>query len=277
MIDLLHAYLHLLYPIDGDLHESVAPARIVIAGDSSGACLSLALVQVVLATRRVQQTDLPVVNFNGRQVLLPMPAGVALVSTSGDQTLALPSFESNGPFDTFGGKMPALQPGFPTCDLWPSEPPRGQVFCEVSAVCHPLMSPTAATDWRSAPPMYFASGLAERLLDSAKVIARNAAQQGVVVRWDGFEMMPHTWPMLFKSWPQTEICCQRVARACIDFSAGDPGFSRSITIHIDGSETQNGTPDQLTDLDMAYVHKAMKAKQAEMKVFTGAESAKAKL
>ena len=264
LIDLLHAYLHLLYPIEGSLHASVSPSHITLAGDSSGASLCLSLVQVILATQEAQKSASPMVMFNGRQVVLPVPAGIAAISAAPDQTLALPSFEANGATDILAATMPLLRPNFPACDIWPSNPPRGQVYCETSAVCHPLVSPTSATSWVGAPSMYFAAGLGERLVDSVKVIARNAALQGVIVQWDGFELMPHSWPLLFRSWPQTDLCCQHVAAACLDFTTGQP-VSRSKVLHIDGSESDGPNLEDLTKLDMDTVNAMMRAKQASMK------------
>jgi len=279
LIDLLYAYLNLLYPVQGSVHAAVPPSKITLAGDSSGACLCLSLVQVILATQRAQGSPSPIVLFNGRRVSLPMPAGIATVSAAPDQTLALPSFKANGETDTLGGTMPMLRPDYPACDIWPCDPPRGQVYCETSAVCHPLVSPTSATSWKGAPPMYFAAGLGERLVDSVKVIARNAAMQEVVVQWDGFELMPHIWPLLFRSWPQTDWCCQRVASACMEFSNGAP-TERSKTLHLDGSESDGPDLRELTKLDMDTVKALMRSQQSGMKDIvrpTSSPSSRAKL
>ena len=47
--DVLAAYLYLTSPPEGALHKPVPPSKIVVAGDSAGAGLSIALLTVLLA------------------------------------------------------------------------------------------------------------------------------------------------------------------------------------------------------------------------------------
>ena len=64
----------------------------VLAGDSSGANLALALIQIILMARRDQATEVPSVRFHSPTVLLPMPSGLALQSPALDQTSSLRSW-----------------------------------------------------------------------------------------------------------------------------------------------------------------------------------------
>ena len=96
-----------------------------------------------------------------------MPSGLALLCVAPDQTASLPSWTINASSDIFEDTHPALDPEFPTCDLWPTKPPRGNVYCEVSMLNHLLVSPVVAHDWVGSPPIWIAAGDGERLLDGA--------------------------------------------------------------------------------------------------------------
>lgn len=139
----------------------------VFAGDSVGASLCLSLVQVILAARRQQKTANPTVLFHGRHVELKMPSGLALLCVAPDQTASLPSWTINASSDIFEDTLPALDLKFPTCDLWPTKPPRGNIYCEASMLNHPLVSPVVAHDWVGSSPIWIAAGGGERLLDGA--------------------------------------------------------------------------------------------------------------
>lgn len=69
--------LFLIRPPEGALHRPVDPAKIVVAGDSAGGGLCLALLQVI------------------RDTGLPMPAGGVLISPWCDLTHSFPSVHVN--------------------------------------------------------------------------------------------------------------------------------------------------------------------------------------
>ena len=69
--------LFLISPPPGASHRPVKPSHIVIAGDSAGGGLSLALLQVI------------------RDTGLPMPAGGVLISPWCDLTHTFPSVHTN--------------------------------------------------------------------------------------------------------------------------------------------------------------------------------------
>ncbi|KAF8629564.1 hypothetical protein AX15_003377 [Amanita polypyramis BW_CC] len=75
--DALAAYFFLIEPPSGSDHRPVNPAQIVVAGDSAGGGLSLALLQVL------------------RDVGLPSPAGGVLISPWSDMTHSFPSIHTN--------------------------------------------------------------------------------------------------------------------------------------------------------------------------------------
>lgn len=192
LLDILHAYLTLISPPPGAFHAPVAPTSIVFAGDSAGACLVLSLVQILLSFDRQSPLDSsPSIQFYGRPTRLPLPSGLALASPGLDQSMGVPSWETNAETDIFADQIPAITDSQPTCAIWPSYPPRGHPYAEPLTLLHPLASPCTAKSWKGAPPMWIAMGGGERLLDAAKVVARDAVRDGCVVRWTEWERMPH--------------------------------------------------------------------------------------
>lgn len=75
--DCLAAYLFLIQPPEGAKHQAISPSSIVIAGDSAGGGLALAVLQVI------------------RDAGLPAPAGGVLISPWCDLTHSFPSILQN--------------------------------------------------------------------------------------------------------------------------------------------------------------------------------------
>ena len=75
--DCLAAYLYLIDPPSGAPHPAIDPSRIVVAGDSAGGGLALALLQLI------------------RDLDLPRPAGGLLLSPWSDLTHSFPSILQN--------------------------------------------------------------------------------------------------------------------------------------------------------------------------------------
>ena len=119
--------------------------------------------------------------FHGLEVPLPLPAGIATCSAWCDPCDALPSWQEGGENDILGILQPTLLPGYPTDDLWPSNPPREPLYCSAVTLDHELVSPTAVQDWNGAPLMRFACGSEDCGLDGNKIVASQAAECGVPV------------------------------------------------------------------------------------------------
>ena len=68
LLDVLTSWLRLLYPGEHSVHDPVNPDMIVLAGDSAGGNLCLAMIQVILQMRKRQKTDRPRVWFDGKKV-----------------------------------------------------------------------------------------------------------------------------------------------------------------------------------------------------------------
>jgi acetyl esterase/lipase len=200
LLDAFVAYLSLLYPPPGALHKPVPASSIVICGDSAGGNLSLALVQTLLQIQRsVADGGLPTVLFHGETVVVPLPAGVSLNSPSLDITRSMHWSEAHAQYDYL--PPPSVSPAqAPACEAWPTDPPRPDLFCEGSALCHPLVSPLAAARWDGSPPLFIVCG-EEVLTDECKVVAQRAARQGVRVVWEQYEAMPHCFALVLEGNP----------------------------------------------------------------------------
>ena len=264
------AYLSLLYPLPGCFNTPIPSTSIVLTGDSAGANLCLSLLQVILELGRLQNTRTPTVRWDGQDVLVPVPAGVAAMSAWADLTRALPSWCSDRDYDIYGNGLPrAVRPDFPTCAAWPSNPPRGDLYCDLSTLCHPLVSPTAATDWTLAPPILFVCG-DERAVDSNKVIAQRALSQGALVVWQEYEAMPHIFMLLLEKLPHSSLCFERWAQFCRQ-CVQDPGSLRTSGTFVE-VETLRSKEVDMTHLTAITVEEAlvsMHAQRDTRRVWTG--------
>jgi acetyl esterase/lipase len=102
--DALASYLYLIRPPSGAEHQPVNPAHLIIAGDSAGGGLSIALLQVL------------------RDASLPMPAGGVLISPWCDLTHSFPSIHTNSATDIMPEYGLSMQK---PSSLWP--PPAEEV------------------------------------------------------------------------------------------------------------------------------------------------------
>ena len=222
LIDALMVYLSLLYPPPGSMHAAVPASHIVLGGDSAGGNLSFGLLQLLLQMQRSASGAVPVVKFHGRDVHVPLPAGVSANSGWFDISRAMPSLEHNAKYDYL---PPASHDDavsrFPKDSVWPTTPPRGDLFCDLSLLDHPLASLVLAESWENSPPLWMCTGY-EMLADEDCLVASRAAQQGVKVQFEQYEAMPHCFAMLIPHL-QTSNACMRNwgdwARRCV----GTPG------------------------------------------------------
>ena len=269
LLDVLIAYLSLLYPPDGSWHSPVTASSIVFAGDSSGSALILAMIQIILSARHSQNNDFPIVQFHGRPVKMPMPAGVTLVSLSADQvTSPLPSWYTNAAVDLYSREgSPVTSDTHPACEIWPSHPPRAHVYCEKSMICHPLVSVAAARSWKGSPPFWVAMG-EERLLDAAKSVVQTAAKQGVTIQWEQYERMPHNWPFVFPQFWQSEKCLGQWARAIMAFAGGKKLANVGEVNDIQG-QTREVNVNTLLEFTVDEVEKCMRENTEHLETWTG--------
>lgn len=212
LLDAFLAYISLLSPTDGSFHSATPASHIILAGDSAGGSLALCLLQLLIHLQRTLPRR--TVYFNARTVPIPLPAGVATLSGWTDTTRCLPSWNFNASFDYLPPPLTRdVIARFPKCDLWPTDPLRGDLYCDTSMMCHPLVSPLAAMDWHGSCPIWFGYGQ-EMLLDEGKALAARIAKQRVNVVWDEWEAMPHCFAQLFEWLPASKKFFSQVADFC---------------------------------------------------------------
>ncbi|KAH7380177.1 Alpha/Beta hydrolase protein [Pyrenochaeta sp. MPI-SDFR-AT-0127] len=214
LLDCFTAYLSLLYPPADAPHAPVPANEIVFGGDSAGGTCCTALLQLLLQIHRSTPSgQTPTVKFHGKDVEIPLPAGVAMTSPWVDISRGLPSIEGAVKYDYLPAPSQTDHREFPKCDAWPANPPRADLYCESSALLHPLVSPLAAQDWSASPPLFFSVG-EEMLRDEDAVLARRAAAQDVPVVWREFEAMPHCFAMLLEGLKGGAVHYEEYAKFC---------------------------------------------------------------
>lgn len=164
------------------LDSGVAAHELVIAGDSAGGNLTLALLLTI------------------RDAKLPLPALAVALSPATD-------------FDLGTGPMAN---GTSLCDneAWDWIDRRMLVhwadwFCSPAQKRDPLVSPIYA-DLRGLPPIYIQAGGAEILYDSIQAFAQRAREQGANVTLDIWPTMNHDFQMFGYHAPQSREALQRI-------------------------------------------------------------------
>ncbi|RAL15415.1 alpha/beta hydrolase [Aspergillus homomorphus CBS 101889] len=227
LTDALVAYLSLISPPPGSLHDPVPPNKIILAGDSAGGNLSIVLLQLLLTLRRVQ----PTIRFHGREIPIELPAGVATSSPWCDMTRAMPSVTHNAIYDYIDApaSTPATDPFYrplvvPEDDIWPVKPPRVDLYTHASALLHPLVSPIAGSPelWTDSPPIFMSIG-EESLTDEGLVLARKMHRAGAPIVVEQFEGMPHCFGLVMIDSPPGKRFYEGMAGFCRDATAAEGG------------------------------------------------------
>lgn len=226
LVDALTAYLSLIHPPPGALHDPVPANKIIIAGDSAGGNLSLVLLQTLLTLQRASHSF----RFHGKDVTAELPAGVATISPWCDISRSMPSSVRNAKFDYLQSPQQASEDPadttpfrpllFPADEAWPASPPRLEMYANANILLHPLVSPLAAAPelWKGAPPIFVSAG-EEGLADEGLILARRAHQAGTPVVVEQFEGMPHCHGLLMISTPTGKRFFQGLAGFCRDATA----------------------------------------------------------
>ncbi len=174
-----------------DLLDRAPADRIVVAGDSAGGGLAIAML------------------LAARDAGMPVPAGVAVFSPWVDLTLSGPSIESRDGDD----------PLFTPADLtWYAERYLPGPDRDVRARA-PLASPALA-DLTGLPPMLVQVGGRELLLDDAVRLAARAAHDGVDIVLEVEAGAPHNVQTSVGSSPAAEVLLDR-AGAFLATTLGD--------------------------------------------------------
>jgi len=166
--DALNAYRWLI----GD---GADPDRLIFAGDSAGANLTLAL---LLAARESK---------------LPLPALAVALSPPTDFEADL---TDKGEFDWIEKRM---------LEQW------ADWFCDPAERRNPLVSPLWA-DLRGLPPIYIQAGRAEILYDSIQAFADCAQKRGADVVLETWKNMTHDFQMFGLDAPQSAEALRRIGQ-----------------------------------------------------------------
>jgi acetyl esterase/lipase len=264
LLDVFQAYLTLLAPPPGCPHEAVPPSSIVVAGDSSGGCLALGLLQILLRLQRRNAS----ITFHGQIVEPAVPSGMALLSAATDLANSFPSFERNADCDIFPvpiEKLPYLERSFPTCPIWPARPPRANLYCEAGMLAHSLASPAASEDWSGSCPLWIALGQ-EQIVDASKFLVQTAHAQGVSVTLHEYERMPHTFFWIFGQAPQTRKILTDWAKVILSFARGEKPPSSACFIRARGLIAEPMDIERLVPYTVAKVRELMWNKTLGYKV-----------
>jgi hypothetical protein len=119
--------------------------------------------------------------------------------------------DPNLKYDFLLPEPPAISKKMQRCAAWPSKPPRGDISCETSALCHPLISPIASNNWRLLPPMFLAYG-EEYLGTEGKYVAQRAAQDGVAVEFHHYQKLSHCFHLMYPNLVQSHHVIGELAR-----------------------------------------------------------------
>ncbi|KAI1141577.1 alpha/beta hydrolase fold-domain-containing protein [Hypoxylon sp. FL0543] len=208
LLDALVSYFTLLYPPPGSFHEPVAPGDIVLAGDSAGGNLSLALLQTLLELRRQGRR----IAWFGEEREVPLPAGAATFSPWVDIIQTFPSLWNNlkwcylPPPSLLADGRRAKEDG-----IWPTKPARKHIYVDDAYLMHPLVSLQLAETWAGAPPVYVSCGW-ETLADEAKYIAAKLSRDGAKVVFEEYEAMPHVFEIIMPQLAESRRCVEALAK-----------------------------------------------------------------
>jgi acetyl esterase/lipase len=151
------------------LADGVDPRKLVVAGDSAGGNLTLAL------------------RLSLRAADMPQPAAIALLSPVTDFTWSGASSTDNSD----------------RCAMFSKDilPVGAHLYLGTHDPRDPLASPYYA-DLKNLPPMVFQVGEDEILLDDSVRVAEHARQAGIEVEIKTWPVVPHVWQMVHRLLPE---------------------------------------------------------------------------
>ena len=161
------------------LNGGFSAARIVIAGDSAGGGLALALL------------------VNIRDEGIPLPCAAVCLSPWTDLAVTGASMAANAATDPIVRREDALAAA--AAYLAGGDPKT------------PLASPLYA-DLTGLPPLLIQAGTAETLLDDARRLAQRAGAAGVEITLDLWEHMFHVWQMCYPILPEGRRAIRDIGR-----------------------------------------------------------------
>jgi hypothetical protein len=150
-----------------------------------------------------------------------------------DLTHSTPSIHLNARYDYI---RPPTKDGIPSSppipdSVWPTSPPRADIYCPAAQLNHPLVSPAVASpDLWLRPPSYspartkvWMTAGTELLTDSITATATKMHQAGTPTTFVGYDALPHCAAMVFPTSREGQDCFRRWADFCIAVTA-DPSL-----------------------------------------------------
>ncbi len=158
------------------LENGTSPENLIVAGDSAGGNLTLAL---LLAARDAK---------------VPLPALAVVLSPATGFQDERPVIAAKQDCDWINTRI------FEQWTNW---------FCDSSQRRNPLVSPVLA-DLRGLPPIYIQAGRDELLFDSIRVFTDRATSQGADVVLESWDYMNHVFQMFGPDVPQSAEALRRI-------------------------------------------------------------------
>ncbi|OAG06093.1 alpha/beta-hydrolase [Paraphaeosphaeria sporulosa] len=236
VVDLFLAYLSLLHPGKDAMHKPVSAQNIVFAGDSSGGNLVLSLLALL---QHLRDHAAGRVRFRDQWIDVPLPAGVATLYPHCDHAMSFASHIRNRPYDIFIlDLLPHLQPNYPSCDIWPTKPPREDIYADARTLLHPLVSVAIAPAWsaNNMPPMFIATGQ-EKLTDEQYYLAKRAEKAGATVQFYQYDALPHSFASFFPRLPQSKHVLSQWGAFCRDV-VKRPGDLESVWVRYAADDVE---------------------------------------
>jgi monoterpene epsilon-lactone hydrolase len=177
------------------LERGVDPARIVVAGESAGAGLTLSLLLAL------------------REARIPMPAAAVCASPWSDLEMRGASMKSNARYDYLSREILAEY---------------ARRFVQERDLRNPLANAHHA-DLRGLPPLLVVAGGAEVLLDDARDLAARARDAGVDVTLDVEADMIHAWILFSSAFARARTSLERIARFVTQHQAATAAPERRVS------------------------------------------------
>jgi acetyl esterase/lipase len=165
------------------LATGVQPGRLVVAGDSAGGNLTLALLLAL------------------RDANVPSPANAICLAPWTDLASPGASMATNAAYDWIEKRMATRWAGW---------------YCQGTNAVNPLVSPIHA-DLRGLPPIYIQAGSAEILHDMICAFADRAKQQGAQVALEIWPNMTHDFQAFGSITPESQAALQRIGQVVREY------------------------------------------------------------
>lgn len=221
----------------------------------------MALLQTLLT---LQRQGVETIRFHGKDVPIELPAAVSANAPWCDITRSLPSVRGNAQYDYLApppDEPASLSiPADMVDELWPTNPPRVEMYVDAAAVIHPLVSPVVVKSerWKGSPPVYLTVGN-ETIEDETCILARRMREAGADVVFEGFEGMPHCYAIVAPHQPAGKKYWHSLAKFCNDVVGSGKIESKAIWVEPFSLKERHVDFDRLCELSDEKVEELLKS------------------